>query len=108
MRERRSSPSLLLMSLTTHSTSNIVYVPLRGTVQTALGAGLTAFVSSALGQHPEQFREGLAALEHLRAEIVGIGVHVASLQALIRYHAELVALDRKLPIDVRALMDPLM
>ena len=80
--------------------TNILSVPFRRTRSVALGDGLEEFISTSLDQHPEQFREDLTALEKLRADIVILDVHQTSLERLTAYHAQLLALADKLPVDV--------
>ena len=69
----------------------------------ALGEGLKQFISTTLDQHPEQFRDDLDNLDKLRADIVVLDVHASSLERLLQYHAQLLALSTKLPVDVRDL-----
>ena len=81
-------------------TNNILSIPFRRTKPVPFAEKLTEFISSTLDQHPEQFRDDLAALNKLRADIVTLDVHSSSLERLIRYHAQLLALSTKLPVDV--------
>ena len=86
-------------SRTTMAT-NILSVPFRRTRSVSLGDGLKEFISTALDQHPEQFRDDFAAIDKLRADIAILDVHTSSLERLLRYHAHLLALSTKLPVDV--------
>jgi len=80
--------------------TNILSVPFRRTRSVPLGDGLKEFISTALDQHPEQFRDDFAAIDKLRADIAILDVHTSSLERLLRYHAHLLALSTKLPVDV--------
>lgn len=80
--------------------TNILSVPFKRTRAVPLLERLTLFISSALDQHPEQFKDDLAALDRLRADIVVMDVHTGTLERLIAYHAQLLALAAKLPVDV--------
>jgi programmed cell death 6-interacting protein len=80
--------------------TNILSVPFKRTRAVPLVERLAAFISSALGQHPEQFKDDLASLDKLRADIVVLDVHTSSLERLVAYHAQLLALSAKLPVDV--------
>ena len=84
-------------------TTNIRFVPFRRTTSVPLGPKLTEFVSSALDQHPEQFKDDLDALDKLRADIVALDASRGCLERLVRYHAQLLSLSGKLAIDVRVL-----
>ena len=80
--------------------TNILSVPFRRTKPIPFAEKLSEFISSALDQHPEQFRDDLATLNKLRADIVTLDIHPSSLERLVRYHAQLIALSTKLPVDV--------
>jgi programmed cell death 6-interacting protein len=81
--------------------TNILSVPFRRTKPIPLPEKLSEFISSALDQHPEQFRDDIAELAKLRAEIVLIDIHPSSLERLVHYHAQLLAVSTKLPVDVQ-------
>jgi hypothetical protein len=81
--------------------TNILSIPFRRTKPVPFDDKLNEFISSTLDQHPEQFRDDLAALNKLRADIITLDVHPSSLERLVRYHAQLLALSTKLPIDVQ-------
>jgi len=80
--------------------TNILSVPFKRTRAVPLLEKLTAFISTALDQHPEQFKDDLAALDRLRADVVVMDVHSGCLERLVAYHAQLLALAAKLPVDV--------
>lgn len=80
--------------------TNILSVPFKRTKPVRLADLLKSFISNALDQHPEQFKEDLSALDKLRAEIVTLDVHPNTLDRLLQYHQQLVALSAKLPLDV--------
>ena len=80
--------------------TNILSVPLKRTRAAPLAERLAGFISSALDQHPEQFKDDLAVLDKLRSDIVATDVHPSSLERLVAYHAQLLALSAKLPVDV--------
>jgi len=80
--------------------TNILSVPFKRTKPVRLADLLKSFISNALDQHPEQFKEDLSALDKLRAEIVTLDVHPNTLDRLLQYHQQLVALSGKLPLDV--------
>jgi hypothetical protein len=98
----RSLPRRLAITTTTNAVmaTNILSVPFKRTRAVPLLERLTSFISSALDQHPEQFKDDLAALDKLRADIVVMDVHTGTLERLIAYHAQLLALAAKLPVDV--------
>lgn len=80
--------------------TNILSVPFRRTIPIPFGEKLSEFISSTLDQHPEQFRVDIAELTKLRAETVALDIHPSSVERLVRYHAQLLALSTKLPVDV--------
>jgi hypothetical protein len=80
--------------------TNILAVPFRRTRAVALGEGLKEFIQTTLDQHPEQFRDDSAAIDKLRADSTVLDVHPNSLDRLLQYHGQLVALSSKLPVDV--------
>lgn len=80
--------------------TNILSVPLKRTRPVPLVELLSSFISSALDQHPEQFKDDLAALDKLRCDIIAMDVHPSTLGRLVAYHAQLLALSAKLPVDV--------
>jgi len=80
--------------------TNILSVPLKRTRPVPLVELLSSFISSALDQHPEQFKDDIAALDKLRGDIVAMDVHPSTLERLVAYHAQLLALSAKLPVDV--------
>jgi programmed cell death 6-interacting protein len=82
--------------------TNILSVPFRRTKPVLLAESLSVFISTSLGQHPEQFKEDLATLSQLRCDIQSLDVHPSSLERLIQYHGQLLSLSTKLPIDVRS------
>jgi len=81
-------------------TTNILSVPFRKTRAVALGEGLQDFISNVLNQNPKQFQDDLVAIDKIRADIVQLDVHTSSLERLLKYHALLLALSSKLPVDV--------
>jgi programmed cell death 6-interacting protein len=80
--------------------TNILSVPFKRTKPVPLGEGLKDFISTTLDQHPEQFKEDLLTIDKLRADIIPLDVHPSTLDRLVRYHSQLLALSAKLPIDV--------
>jgi programmed cell death 6-interacting protein len=80
--------------------TNILSIPFRRTRPVPLIETLKSFISTALDQHPEQFKDDLLALDRLRADIITLDIHPSSLERLLKYHGQLVALSSKLPIDV--------
>jgi programmed cell death 6-interacting protein len=84
--------------------TNILSIPFRKTKQLAIAELLKTFISSTLDQHPEQFKDDLSAFDKLRGDIVTLDVHPSCLERLTRYHAQLLTLSSKLPLDV----DPLL
>ena len=81
--------------------TNILSVPFRRTKPVPLAESLSEFISTSLSQHPEQFKEDLAALNQLRCDIQSLDVHPSSLERLVQYNGQLLSLSTKLPIDVR-------
>ena len=80
--------------------TNILSIPFRRTKPVPLIETLKSFISTTLDQHPEQFKDGLLALDRLRADIITLDIHPSSLERLLKYHGQLIALSSKLPIDV--------
>jgi hypothetical protein len=81
-------------------TTNILSIPFRRTRPVPLAENLKVFISETLDQHPEQFKDDLVALDKLRTDIITLDVHPSSLERLIQYHSQLLALSNKLPLDV--------
>lgn len=80
--------------------TNILSIPFRKTTQLSVAELLKTFISTTLDQHPEQFKDDLATLDKLRADIVKLDVHQSSLERLVQYHGHLLTLSNKLPVDV--------
>jgi hypothetical protein len=80
--------------------TNILSIPFRRTKPVPLAENVKSFISTTLDQHPEQFKDDLLTLDRLRADIITIDIHSSSLERLLRYHGQLLALSTKLPLDV--------
>jgi hypothetical protein len=87
--------------------TNILSIPFRKTKQLPVAELLKTFISTTLDQHPEQFKDDLATLDKLRADIVTLDVHPGSLERLLRYHGHLLTLSNNLPVDVPPSVSPL-
>ena len=80
--------------------TNILSVPFRRTRPVLLAEQLSTFISTALDQHPEQFRDDLSTLAKARTDILALDIHTTSLHRLLTYHSYLSSLATKLPLDV--------
>ncbi|KAF9973737.1 pH-response regulator protein palA/rim20 [Actinomortierella ambigua] len=81
------------------SASNILHVDFKKTDNVAMTKSLSDYISTSYAEHPDAYQDDFRVLDELRADIVNLEPHQNALNRLLKYHAQLVFMSSKFPID---------
>ncbi|KAF9336229.1 pH-response regulator protein palA/rim20 [Podila minutissima] len=81
--------------------SNILAVEFKKTEQLSMTKSLSDYISTSYAEHPDTYQDDFRVLDELRADIVNLEPHQNALNRLLKYHAQLVFIGSKFPIDTR-------
>ncbi|KAG0342357.1 pH-response regulator protein palA/rim20 [Podila horticola] len=79
--------------------SNILAVEFKKTEQLSMTKSLSEYISTSYAEHPDTYQDDFRVLDELRADIVSLEPHQNALNRLLKYHAQLVFIGSKFPID---------
>ncbi|KAG0363824.1 pH-response regulator protein palA/rim20 [Podila minutissima] len=79
--------------------SNILAVEFKKTEQLSMTKSLSDYISTSYAEHPDTYQDDFRVLDELRADIVNLEPHQNALNRLLKYHAQLVFIGSKFPID---------
>lgn len=84
------------------TTTNILYLPFRKTLNADLSSAIKQYISTKYDQHPDMFKADLEVIDKLRKDAVYVREpHTSGLNKIAAYAAQLVWMGGKFPIDVR-------
>ncbi|KAF9396360.1 pH-response regulator protein palA/rim20 [Podila verticillata] len=79
--------------------SNILAVEFKKSEQLSMTKSLSEYISTSYAEHPDTYQDDFRVLDELRADIVSLEPHQNALNRLLKYHAQLVFIGSKFPID---------
>ncbi|KAF9964276.1 pH-response regulator protein palA/rim20 [Mortierella alpina] len=80
-------------------TSNILAIDFKRTEPLSMTKSLSEYISTSYAEHPDTYQDDFRVLDELRADIVNLEPHQNALNRLLKYHAQLVFISSKFPID---------
>lgn len=85
------------------TTTNILYLPFRKTLNVDLSSAIKQYISTKYDQHPDMFKADLEVIDKLRKDAVFVREpHTSGLKKIAAYAAQLVWMGGKFPIDIGA------
>ncbi|KAF9926352.1 pH-response regulator protein palA/rim20 [Mortierella alpina] len=81
------------------ATSNILAIDFKRTEPLSMTKSLSEYISTSYAEHPDTYQDDFRVLDELRADIVNLEPHQNALNRLLKYHAQLVFISSKFPID---------
>ncbi|KAF9412101.1 Rhophilin, Rho GTPase binding protein, partial [Podila epigama] len=81
------------------TSSNILAIAFKKTEQLSMTKSLSHYISTSYAEHPDTYQDDFRVLDELRADIVNLEPHQNALNRLLKYHAQLVFIGSKFPID---------
>ncbi|KAF9581619.1 pH-response regulator protein palA/rim20 [Lunasporangiospora selenospora] len=81
------------------SRSNILAIDFKRTEAVSMTRSLSEYISTSYAEHPDIYQDDFRVLDELRADIVNLEPHQNALNRLLKYHAQLVFISSKFPID---------
>ncbi|CAO3564907.1 unnamed protein product [Mortierella alpina] len=79
--------------------SNILAIDFKRTEPLSMTKSLSEYISTSYAEHPDTYQDDFRVLDELRADIVNLEPHQNALNRLLKYHAQLVFISSKFPID---------
>ncbi|GJJ71973.1 programmed cell death 6-interacting protein [Entomortierella parvispora] len=79
--------------------SNILAIDFKRTEPLSMTKSLSDYISTSYAEHPDTYQDDFRVLDELRADIVNLEPHQNALNRLLKYHAQLVFISSKFPID---------
>ncbi|KAG0254085.1 pH-response regulator protein palA/rim20 [Actinomortierella ambigua] len=87
------------MAALASANNNILHVDFKKTDNVAMTKSLSDYISASYAEHPDAYQDDFRVLDELRADIVNLEPHQNALNRLLKYHAQLVFMSSKFPID---------
>ncbi|KAF9913213.1 pH-response regulator protein palA/rim20 [Lobosporangium transversale] len=81
------------------SMSNLLAIDFKRTEPLSMTKSLSDYISTSYAEHPDIYQDDFRVLDELRADIVNLEPHLNALNRLLKYHAQLVFISSKFPID---------
>ncbi|KAK3837389.1 MAG: BRO1-like domain-containing protein [Linnemannia gamsii] len=79
--------------------SNLLAIDFKRTEPLSMTKSLSDYISTSYAEHPDTYQDDFRVLDELRADIVNLEPHQNALNRLLKYHAQLVFISSKFPID---------
>ncbi|KAF9356394.1 pH-response regulator protein palA/rim20 [Mortierella sp. AD094] len=79
--------------------SNLLAIDFKRTEPLSMTKSLSDYISTSYAEHPDAYQDDFRVLDELRADIVNLEPHQNALNRLLKYHAQLVFISSKFPID---------
>ncbi|KAG0080018.1 pH-response regulator protein palA/rim20 [Linnemannia elongata] len=79
--------------------SNLLAIDFKRTETLSMTKALSDYISTSYAEHPDTYQDDFRVLDELRADIVNLEPHQNALNRLLKYHAQLVFISSKFPID---------
>ncbi|KAF8984474.1 pH-response regulator protein palA/rim20 [Entomortierella lignicola] len=79
--------------------SNLLAIDFKRTEPLSMTKSLSDYISISYAEHPDAYQDDFRVLDELRADIVSLEPHQNALNRLLKYHAQLVFISSKFPID---------
>ncbi|KAF9181542.1 pH-response regulator protein palA/rim20 [Haplosporangium sp. Z 767] len=79
--------------------SNILAIDFKRTEPLSMTKSLSDYILTSYAEHPDTYQDDFRVLDELRADIVNLEPHQNALNRLLKYHAQLVFISSKFPID---------
>ncbi|KAF9171702.1 pH-response regulator protein palA/rim20 [Mortierella sp. AD010] len=79
--------------------SNLLAIDFKKTEPLSMTKSLSDYISTSYAEHPDAYQDDFRVLDELRADIVNLEPHQNALNRLLKYHAQLVFISSKFPID---------
>ncbi|TRM59396.1 BRO1-like domain-containing protein [Schizophyllum amplum] len=80
--------------------SNLVSIPFKKSYEANIKDAVRQYIQDHTSSHPDALRHDIAEWEKLRRVASGSSVHVDRIQGILRYHAQLLRIQSKLPADI--------
>ncbi|KAI1296940.1 pH-response regulator protein palA/rim20, partial [Mortierella claussenii] len=81
------------------SMSNLLAIDFKRTEPLSMTKSLSDYISTSYAEHPDAYQDDFRVLDELRADIINLEPHQNALNRLLKYHAQLVFISSKFPID---------